>query len=340
MKQEYQDLLNLDIEQIEPTALTKKEKIKIKNHVLSKLVKKKSMNINYMAASIVLGAGILATSFLAVPAIANQVPFIENIIAYFDQDTVPQDYTEQAEVINQVQSSNGIDVMVENAVYDGTNIILTYALQTEVELGENPRTEGFINVEPSTGMGGTGTIEKINDTTYIGIEEVTPHFEGESPDDILVQWEPLAFTNHQAKNKVEGDWKFEFKLGQLQTDAQIVNETLSQEGITVLIKSVEQSKLTATFDYEMYVDTSVIEKWPFVSLEMVGVKDNLGNEYNVHGNGGTSQGNGALHELRSTIYSLNPDAKTLTLTPQVHYSKGSGEVLETKVLKPITIQLK
>ncbi|TWI60041.1 hypothetical protein IQ10_00465 [Halalkalibacter nanhaiisediminis] len=39
-------------------------------------------------------------------------------------------------------------------------------------------------------------------------------------------------------------------------------------------------------------------------------------------------------------YSLNPNATSLTLTPQVNYSKSSGELFEMKNMKPIIINLK
>jgi hypothetical protein len=339
MKQECKDWIDLDIDQIEPKPLSTAQKMNIKRHVLFKSKVKKPFNVRYLAIAALLCISVVTTSFMTIPALANQLPFIQKILTYFDGDALPNSYVDFATIVNQVQSDNGIDIMIENAVYDGTNVILTYAVQTEFEIGDNPRTEGFLEVKETSGIGGTGTIEKINDTTYVGVEKVTPHFKGESPEEIVVKWQPIAFENTQTNQQFEGDWTFEFTLAQLPTNVQLLNQTMKQDGLTLVMKSLEQSEMTAVLTYDYYVEKSILQKWQFVSIEMMEVKDNLGNVYKTNGNGGVSRENGASNEMRATIYSLNPDATSLTLTPEVYYSKGSGEVLEVKEMEPITILL-
>lgn len=339
MNDKFKDWVDLDVDHVEPKPLSSEHKRTLKSHVLSNTKTKKRFKPQYVAAAAVLGFSVMTASFMSLPAVANQIPFIQSIVSYFEDDALPNTYSDLATIVNQVQSSNGIDVMIENAVYDGTNIFLTYAIQTEKELGDNPRVEGFIDVDQSTGMGGTGSIEKIKDTTYVGVEKVTPHFNDEPPEEILVRWEPKAFENFQANSTFEGDWEFEFTLSQLSTDLQLLNETAAQDGITLVMKSLKQSEMTAVLQYEYFVEEEILQDWPLVSIEMTSVTDNLGNTYEMNGNGGVSHDNGVSNEWRATVYSLDPNASSLTFTPEVYYSKGSGELVETKKLEPITIDL-
>lgn len=336
MNQEL-EWLDLDIDEMEPKPLSSEQKNAIKKHVLSNSNRKKRFHMRYLAVAVI-GVSVITASFMT-PAIASQFSFIQSILGYFEDDPLPDSYVDFATVVDQVQSSNGIDVMIEDAVYDGTNVILTYAIQTERELGDNPRSDGYLQVDKANAIGGSGSIRKINETTYVGIEKLTPYFTGENPEEILIQWQPNSFVNSQMKTQFDGDWKFEFTLERLSTDIQLLNQAVEQDGITLVMKSLEQSDMTAVIAYESYVEEFILQDWKFVSVEMVEVKDNLGNVYEVEGNGGVSYENGAMSEWLATIYSLDPEATSLTFTPQVYYSIGYGEELEMKKMKPMTIDL-
>lgn len=329
--------LDLDIDEMEPKPLSTEQKRAIKKHVLSRDKLKKRFHVRYLAVAVI-GVSIVTASFMT-PAIANQFPVIQSILTYFEDEALPDTYADLSTVVNEVQTSNGIDVMIENAVYDGTSVMVTYAIQTEKELGDNPRSDGYLQVEQANAIGGTGSTKKINDTTYVGVEKVTPHFEGNSPEEVLIQWQPRSFVNYQTNTQYDGEWNFEFTLAQLPTDVQLLNQTMEQDGITIVMKSLEQSELAAVLEYEYYVEPSILQDWKFVSIEMVEVKDNLGNVYEMEGNGGVSYDDGTMGESRATIYSLDPNATSLTFTPQVYYSKGSGEALEKTKLKAMTIDL-
>ncbi|WP_010096544.1 DUF4179 domain-containing protein [Ornithinibacillus scapharcae] len=329
--------LDLNINEIEPKPLSTERKSAIKTHVLSRSKVRKRFSVHYVAVA-VLGVSVVTASFLT-PAIANQFPIIQSILSYFEDEALPDTYVDLSTVVNEVQTSNGIDVMIESAVYDGTNVIVTYAIQTEEELGENPRSNGYLQVEQANGIGGSGSIKKVNETTYVGIEKVTPHFKGDSPEEILIQWQPRSFINTHTDKQFDGSWSFEFTLAQLSTDVQLLNQTMEQNGIKLVIKSLEHSEMAAVLEYEFYVDQSILQAWKFVSVEMMEVKDNLGNVYEVDGNGGISYDDGAMSESRATIYSLDPNATSLTLTPQVYYSKESGGALEIVKMAPMTIHL-
>lgn len=340
MNEQNKGWFDLDVDQIEPKPLSDVQKKKIKTHVLAyNKYDKKKFNMQHLTAAAILGLSVVTASYFALPTVAGQIPFMQNVLMYFEDEELPTTYVDLATVVNQVQTSNGIDIMIENAVYDGTNVMVTYAVQTELVLGDNPRATGWLDIKESSGMSGSGSIEKINDTTYVGVEKVTPHFKKENPEEILVEWAPQAFTNEQTSEQIEGDWQFEFKLTQLATNLLPLDESIKQDGINLTMKSLELSEMAAVLDYEFDVDTSTLDDWPFVSIEINEVKDNLGNVYEVNGNGGISYDNGTFNKSKATIYSVDEQASSLTITPEIYYSKGSGEELEIVPMSTITIDL-
>lgn len=340
MKEQYQDWFDLDIDQIELKPLSDIRKKKIKMYVLANNKhEKKKFNMRHLAAAAILGLSVVTASYFALPTVAGQIPFMQNVLTYFEDEELPNTYADLATVVNQVQTSNGIGVMIENAVYDGTNVMITYAIQTELALGDAPRAEGWLDIRESSGIGGTGSIEKINDTTYVGVEKVTPHFTKENPEEIHVEWTPQAFTNNQTSEQIEGEWKFEFKLTQLATSLLTLDKSITQDGIKLTMKSLELSEMTAVLEYEFNVDESILQDWPLVSIEINEVKDNLGTVYEVNGNGGVSYDNGTINESKATIYSIDEQASSLTITPEIYYSKGFGQGLETVPMSTITIDL-
>ncbi|MEK6189555.1 MAG: DUF4179 domain-containing protein [Carnobacterium alterfunditum] len=340
MKERYKNWFDLDVDQIEPKALSEHQKKNIKTYVLANNKHKKNkFNVRHLTTAAILGLSVVTTSCFALPTVAGQIPFMQNLLTYFEDEELPTTYAKLATVVNQVQTSNGIGVMIENAVYDGTNVIITYAIQTDLALGDNPRAEGWVNIKESSGMGGTGSIEKIDDTTYVGVEKVTPHFKKENPEEIHVEWTPQAFTNIQTSEQIEGDWQFEFLLTQLTTNLLQLDELVVQDGIQLTLKSLERSEMAAVLEYEFDVEESILQDWPSISIEMSEVKDNLGNLYEVNGNGGISYDNGTSNESKATIYSLDERATSLTIIPEIYYSKESGEGLEIVPMDPVTIDL-
>lgn len=340
MKEQYKDWFDLDVDQIEPKPLSEHQKKNIKTHVLANnKYRKKKFNMRHLASAAILGLSVVTASYFALPAIAGQIPFMQNVLTYFENQELPDTYTDIATVVNQVQTSNGIDVMIENAVYDGTNIMITYAIQTEKALGDNPRAAGWLDIKESSGLSGSGSIEKINDTTYVGVEKTTPYFEKESPEEIHVEWTPQTFTNNQTSEQIEGDWQFEFMLTRLPTTLLQLNKSIKQDGITLTMNSLERSEMAAVLHYEFNDEEPHLRDWPFVSIEVIEAKDNLGNVYEVNGNGGISYDDGTSSEWRATIFSLDERASSLTIRPEIYYSKESGELLEKIPMSPITIDL-
>ncbi|AZV43875.1 DUF4179 domain-containing protein [Peribacillus asahii] len=336
---DYKKLVDINIDEIEPVEVSEFEKKRVKQYVLGTKKKIKAYKYIAVAVTITIGATI-ATSF-AVPSLASQIPIINNIMGYFiDENSYNSNFAEVATDISQVQSSNGVSVMIEDAVYDGSSITVSYAIETNKDLGTNPYMSASFDVKGAEGMGATGTIEKVRETTYVGTEKITPHFNGNKPDNIEISWEPEAFVNMETNESVTGDWHFAFEVQSLENKKEVVNQSVTDHGVSVVISSYETNDLSTVIQYEQFVDEHILDEWPEVTVEIKNVQDNLGNSYSVDGNGGTSRDNGLSFEWSSTIKSIDPNAKTLTIVPVIYFSLGSGKGLETKEMDPIRIDLK
>lgn len=333
---DYKQFANLNIEEIEPVEVTELEKKRVQHHVLGKKKKQPVWRKFAIAAVILLGATV--TTPFAFPSLASQIPFMKNIVDYTNTHLLNSNFSDLATVIEQVQSSEGISIMIENAVFDGTSVTLTYAIETDKSLGERPFIHGFFDVTSASGMAGTGSIEKINDTTYIGIEKFTPNFDKEAPDEILVRWHPQEIRT-LSEVTYKGDWQFEFKLPKLQNEVKLVHATGQLDDVQIVVTSIEQNALSTVIHYEQYVDEATIKEWPHTSSEIIEVKDNLGNVYTVNGNGGFSPDEGRSFEWSITIDQLHPDATSLILTPQIYYSKGSGQITNMPIMEDIIVDL-
>lgn len=341
MTENYKEWLDLDVDTIEPLNVSDSRKTDIKRQVLIKSHKKKSyMQISRLTVAAIIVVSAVTTMSFTFPTVASQIPFMQNIINYFNnEDSIYENYGDFATEIGQTQVSNNASILIENAVYDGTSLTVSYAIETSVDLGSNPYTSTTFDIEGASGMSGSGTIRKISDTTYVGIEKLTPHFEKDIPDQIKVNWQPTKFINQTTNAEITGDWKFDFTLSKLNNEVQPVHQMVKDHGVTVEITSLEKNEMSTVIEFASVVDEEILKQWPYVSVQFETIEDNLGNMYIPNDNGGRSDDNGASFKSSTTIKALEPNATTLKLVPTIYLSLGSGKGLETKEMEPITIEL-
>lgn len=343
MTKSYKDWANLDIESIEPLEVTELEKARIKQFVLGSKKKYKPSKLwrNMAAAAVILVGGTVTMGF-AFPTVASQIPFMQNVITYFQDDNRYTNFEEFSTALGLAQTSNGVTVMIDHAVYDGTSITISYAIESEKDLGEQPqvRAPQWFNVKGATGMGGTGRLEKISNTRYVGLETITPHFkEGEkNPDIVQVSWEPKAFEDNSSDTVVKGDWQFDFSLEKVDGAIQLVNETTEKDGVTLNIKSIEKTDVSTVIQYEQLVEPQLLEKWPSIT-PVFEITDDVGNIYQDESGGGVSYNNGATFQGSTTIGAMNEKATKLILKPTTILSLNNGLGHEKLVMYPIEIPL-
>lgn len=332
--------IDLDIENLELLEVTEIEKASVKQHVLKKRRKTPFLRNIAIASLVFLGATI--TTGFAFPSLASQIPFMNHVIHYFEDD---EDRYNQFEAfstdVDLVQTSNGITVMIDNAVYDGTNVTVTYAIETEHPFGENLDTLAphWFEVEGAVGSGGTGNITKISETRYVGIATFTPHFKDINPEIVNVTWEPTTFTNHKGI-EIKGDWSFAFTLKSLEGELQLVNKTVQEKDISFTLQSIEFTPVSTVISYEQVVTDELLKVWSSVTPSFK-ISDDLGTVYiDGTGGGGMSPDNGKTLNGTTEFGSIKDNARQLIIQPiaiaSMDYGKGNVKI----ELDPLVIDLK
>ncbi|WP_246942446.1 DUF4179 domain-containing protein [Bacillus pinisoli] len=333
--------IDMDIDQLELLDVTDVEKARVKQHVLKKREKAPIWRNMAVAAVIIVGTS-TATGF-AFPSLASQIPFMDNVIHFFnDAERDYKDFETFSTDVGLAQTSNGMTIMIDNAVYDGTNITVSFAIETEHDFNDDldVRAVNWFNIVGATGSGGTSKISKISDNRYVGVTSFTPHFkESQHPEVIEVTWEPEAFYSLSNDVEVEGDWSFAFSLNRLEGDLQLVNETVQQEGVSFTLQSIEFTDVSTVISYEQIVSDELLEKWPSVTPVFY-IKDDLGHVYmDGLGGGGKSPDNGKTFYGTTDFGTIQEGASQLIIQPVEIASLMSGKGHIEIELEPIVIDL-
>ena len=296
-----------------------------------------------VAVAMVLGLSITSVAF-AFPSIAAQIPFMDNVISFFnDGERDYKDFETFSTDIGLAQTSNGTTVMIDNAVYDGTNVTILYAIETEQEVEQEIeiRAMNWFDVVGARGKRGSEKITKISDNRYVGLASFTPDFEDEKyPETIEITWIPEAFKSLSNDLELEGDWSFAFSLNRLEGDLELLNETVQNENMNFTLKSIEFTDVSTVISYEQLVSGELFKEWQSVTPVFY-VTDDLGNVYmNGTSGGGMSPDNGRTFKGTSDFGAINEGASKLIIRPvqiaSLNYGKGHTEI----ELEPIVIDLK
>lgn len=362
MKKLYQQFnhLNLDHINIEPMEVSTLEKERIKRNVL-KAKKKKHLIRNFVAAATFFIASSITIGY-AFPTFAANMPIIGNIFELFidNEKYVFDNYDEYSTNIGMVQESNGIEVSVNDAVYDGENITIAYTIKSAKDLGERPVLYGenreltakeFGKRYQYGGYATNHLVQKINDNEY-AVLYIFELIRGSKPEEVHITFQGDQVVDlNNVNNAVAGNWSFEFTLGKLESKTQrIEKDSMKTEAEGI---KIEAFKITKTpISTAIYLSEEVfIEKengeWRGAGIEYV-VKDNLGNEYNVihfRGNSHNTDFVGRGNFPRIVINNFDKQATSIMITPVVNFYKikdstGALELIkEPYTIKPIVVPL-
>lgn len=331
--------MDLDIDTLKLEEVTDLEKKRVKQHVLKK--RKKTHVWRNIAVASVMVIGVSTAAGFAYPSFATQIPFMDDVIDYFSDDGTYKEFDEYSTDIGLSESSNGVTVLIDNAVYDGTNITVSYAMETDKDFGEGPtRGANWFDIKGAIGNGGSSEITKISDNRYVGLSTITPSFKGgDTPDKVEITWEPQTLYSTSNDVEVDGDWSFAFSLKRLDGDVRLVNETVKTKDIHFTLKSVELTDVSTVIAYEQVVTDSLLEEWPEVTPAFT-VKDDLGHVY-IDGTsgGGFSEDNGKTLEGTTSFGTIQDGASQFIIEPveiaSLMFGKGHTEIK----LEPIIINL-
>ncbi|WP_187118868.1 DUF4179 domain-containing protein [Bacillus marasmi] len=331
--------IDQEIHKIEiPKELHERSKLGVKK---AKEEQQKKKFINPFVAAIILGFTAITVTF-AFPTIASQIPFMDHVVRYFiDEEKDLENFETFSTDVSLAQTSNGTTVMIDKAVYDGTNITISYALETEQEIKSEMeiRARNWFDVVGASGMGGTEKITKISNNRYVGLASFTPHF-SEYPDTVEITWTPEAFSSLSNDFEIEGDWSFGFSLKRLEGDIELLNKTVQNKDITFMLQTIEFTDVSTVISYEQEVTEELFKMWESVT-PVFHIKDDLGNVYmDGTGGGGMSPDNGRTFKGTSDFGKIQDGASKLIILPIQIASLNNGKGHTKIELEPIIIELK
>jgi len=271
-----------------------------------------------VTAAAVFFLGIATTSMIASPTFANfvsQIPVIGNVFDYFAVNHNDfESYARFSESVAMSQSSMGIDIIIDQAVYDGTNLTLSFVLKSEEPLGETIEFTGLPQIRGAEVSNASVKHEYIENVGYAGLITITPD-KGNRGSQAYISWEPATIIT-QTK-EIKGNWNFEFWVSQISGEPIVLNEKVTEDGVTVHLREVTITDVSVNIDYQQLVDPILLEEWEAVEAELI-ASDNLGNVYKVPYNGGYADGTANTREdinWTATLRGLNPEATSLTFYP-------------------------
>ena len=341
MKKLYKQFSNLKIdEDIDEMEVSELERARTKKAVM-KRKKRPHMLRNITAAAMLLVVSTV-TLGVAFPTIAAQLPLIGDIYALFNDDNKQfDDYHANSSDIGIVSESNGVQVTLTNAVYDGESVTIAYLIESELDLGEMPFLDGDYIVEgyEESYKPASAETEKLNDNQYAGVFMI--HLmEGEPADTINVSYNVdsiLILEDQDRTNSIVGDWSFQFKLDAIENETRLVDLKTEEKGIMVHVSKMTQSPISTVIHFSHEADSSIREEWDIVSLDIL-VSDNLGNEYKVMPNAGYGSSPYVMN-WRVTTSVFPKEATSITITPQVSVTNDPKVEIETFTIEPIEIPL-
>lgn len=321
MKDIY-ELLNdikVDISDDDYAPVSEVEKKKITKALKSKIAKKKTKrNLFASAIASVILAGSIAG--LSTTSYANEIPILGNIFKLFNSNDSYVAFEDNSKKIHLVQESNGIKVSIIDAIFDGKSLFLSYTIETDKDLGENPSLNS-LPMYGDIGLHGSVQLVKTEDGKYIGL--LTTNHAADTPlTDIDVKWDITSIsTDINRKGTVyEGNWHFDFQLSAVDTNSIAINQTLKEDELTFTAQNIIVTPMSFLLSYETNVTADLFNQWDSILISFE-IEDDLGNKYTLLD--GTNHGSRTnfTEKWSATYNQLDPRAKTLYFTPIVSFKE-------------------
>ncbi|MDK2562379.1 DUF4179 domain-containing protein [Romboutsia sedimentorum] len=334
MKDIYELLNDVDIDESEFDEIKvnyiekTKVKRKLKDSIKKDSIKKKN---NWKKKAIVAATiGVIATATFGTifPSYAKNIPIIGDIFRALDNDRTGlyDNYKENANEINVTKESKGISITVNDAVFDGKTINLTYTIESDKDLGDKISFSGrsiVIKGDEYTGSTGSSQVVKIDKNTYVGQYNMTiSNFVDKPRDSVHLQLniKKLILPNKDTKitKEIKGHWKFDITLDAIKGNTQVINQSVQKEGATATIKELNINPMSMSMIYSQKISKDILDKWDSTYLD-IKIKDDLGNSYSGQDNGGSGDIYGNM-TWSKTLEKPKENATKLIITPIVELS--------------------
>ncbi|HWQ78670.1 MAG TPA: DUF4179 domain-containing protein [Anaerovoracaceae bacterium] len=322
-------------DELEKARVKKRVREGIREYAQSEVKKKRNKGAAVAAASMTLIAGI-GFFGLAFPSQAKEVPVIGDIFRFLDGGStgIYDLYTESALDIDMAKEDNGIEITLNQGVYDGRTLSFTYTIKTEKDFGENLYLDDTIDADSVDGYGGSQELRQVGPGVYVGQSNYNLFSETENRESISFRWSVSGIsgmTDAGVDEMVSCRLNYNVSLITLDNVTVDVNENFDQiQNVGINIENLSLTPINAIL---YYTEEAPGELSPFVQMEWE-IKDDLGNVYEYQENGGTGKIGEETVKMENSITfrRLSPEAKTLWITPVlklVDVGGGSVEINES-----------
>lgn len=317
--------MDLDENEVQEMEISEFDTAKVKKEVKMALRKKRKRHGWKMkaAAAVVIGGLSVSALGIAFPAYAGNVPVIGDIFRFLDNGRtgIYDNYQEYSSTVNMTKESNGVKITINDAIYDGKTVLLTYSIESEQDLGEQPHIGGYLDIKETSGGSGSDQISKVGENQYVGMITGS-RLDEKDLDNVKVKWKVDSISIDGTEEKVKGNWNFSLSLQASDNEVQLVDQGTEQNGVNVTIDKITVTPMSFIVYYDQLVSKEILDKWHGVDVE-IEIKDDLGNYYAGDGNGGFGIEN-HMH-WSQTFKKLDPDATKLIITPTVRLVEYTSE---------------
>ncbi|MEH6891984.1 DUF4179 domain-containing protein [Bacillus sp. JJ864] len=276
---------------------------------------------------------------LTFPAFAVSIPVIRDIFRFFDNERVElhnevkinkeertglyHEYKKYSNELNLTQESNGIKFTVHDATYDGQTVSLTYSIESEQDLGDDPFTLDFLKIKGSGDISGSNVIKKVDEHKYIGLKTAST-LEATTEDSVNIQWNIDRITISDTEKEIKGNWNFEFTLKAIERKEKFIHSSVEQDGVKVTIEKLSISPMSFIISYKEEVSEYMKNRWDDVYVDLK-IKDDLGNSYAGEGNGSIRDESSYTLNGSKTFQKINQNATKLIITPHIMLSNHNAD---------------
>lgn len=116
------------------------------------------------AASILVGVSV-AMLGIGFPTYAGGLPIVGDIFRFLDNGRTGlyENYKEFSTELNMTRESNGVKVTINDVISDGRTLSITYSLESEQDLGDDPIILGGLDIMDAHGSSGSGKMTKVTE---------------------------------------------------------------------------------------------------------------------------------------------------------------------------------
>ena len=166
--------------------------------------KMKSWKKGVAAASILVGVSV-AMLGIGFPTYAGGLPIVGDIFRFLDNGRTGlyENYKEFSTELNMTRESNGVKVTINDVISDGRTLSITYSLESEQDLGDDPIILGGLDIMDAHGSSGSGKMTKVTEK-YVGMVTTT-HHDSNQKDKVNFRWNIEGIEMPDRKKSIQGN---------------------------------------------------------------------------------------------------------------------------------------